>query len=110
LSWHCRPHQQQTRPLPTAKRLELYPADLNLAVGDDASSRQDLKIRVAVTDAAGAHGLLGCLAALSTAHRSRLTGRSTIDPPRLDPRAMEKQMRADGEERATILNAEGIKH
>jgi hypothetical protein len=46
--------------------LELYPADLSHAVGDDASSREDqmVEICVAVTDAAGAHGLLRRLAAL----------------------------------------------
>jgi hypothetical protein len=41
-------------------------ADPNLAVGDDASSRESrmVEIRVAVPDAAQAHGLLARLAAL----------------------------------------------
>jgi hypothetical protein len=46
--------------------LEQYLADLNVAVGDDASSPEDLmvEIRVAITDAAVVHGLLRRLAAL----------------------------------------------
>jgi hypothetical protein len=46
--------------------LEQYLADLNLLVGVDASNREDLmvEIRVGVTDATGAHGLLRRLAAL----------------------------------------------
>jgi hypothetical protein len=41
-------------------------ADLNLAVGEDASSRESqmVEIRVAVSDAARAHGLLARLAVL----------------------------------------------
>jgi hypothetical protein len=46
--------------------LEQYLADLNLLVGVDASNREDLmvEIRVGVTDATGAHGLLRRLAGL----------------------------------------------
>jgi hypothetical protein len=46
--------------------LEPYLADLNPLVGDDASSREGgmVEIRVAVPDAAQAHGLLRRLAAL----------------------------------------------
>ena len=46
--------------------MELYPADRKPGVGDDASSREDLmvEIRVALTDAADAPGLLRRLVAL----------------------------------------------
>jgi hypothetical protein len=46
--------------------LEQYLADPNASVGDEASTLEDLmvEIRVAVTDAAGAHGLLRRLAGL----------------------------------------------
>jgi hypothetical protein len=47
--------------------LEQYLADHRASVGDEASTLEDLmvEIRVAVTDAAGGHGLLRRLAALS---------------------------------------------
>jgi hypothetical protein len=46
--------------------LEQYLADHRASVGDEASTLEDLmvEIRVAVTDAAGAHGLLRRLATL----------------------------------------------
>jgi hypothetical protein len=46
--------------------LEQYLADPNAAVGDEASTLEDLmvEIRVAVADTAGAHGLLRRLATL----------------------------------------------
>jgi hypothetical protein len=46
--------------------LERYLADPNAAVGDEASTLEDLmvEIRIAVADAPGAHGLLRRLAAL----------------------------------------------
>jgi hypothetical protein len=73
--------------------LELYLADLSLAVGDHASSREDqmVEIRVAVTDAAEAHGLLQRLAALF--------GRSSVS---LDGRRSEVRVRSEWESRSVV--------
>jgi hypothetical protein len=73
--------------------LELYSADLSLAVGDHASSREDqmVEIRVAVTDAAEAHGLLQRLAALF--------GRSSVS---LDGRRSEVRVRSEWESRSVV--------
>jgi hypothetical protein len=90
--------------------LELCPADLNLTVGDDASSREDLmKIRVAVTDAAGAHGLLVSRSSFDRPSISvdrLLEDRSARLDPRVDGKADARRRRG---ERVTILNAEGVK-
>jgi hypothetical protein len=73
--------------------LEPCSADLNSAVGDDASSREDLMVEicVAVTDADGAQGLLQRLAAFFD--------RSSVS---FDATRNEVRVRSDRESRSVV--------
>jgi hypothetical protein len=79
--------------------LELHPADLKLAVGDNVSSREDLmvEIRVAVTDAAEARGLLRRLAALFD--------RSTVS---FDATQNEVRVRSEWESRSVVAVIDAV--
>ena len=74
-------------------------ADLKLAVGDDASSRegQVVEIRVAVPDAALAHGLLARLAALF--------GRSSVS---FDGMHHEIRVRSEWESRSVVAVIDAV--
>ena len=73
--------------------MEQHLSDLNLLVGVDASNQEDLmvEIRVGVTDATGAHGLLRRLAALFD--------RSSVS---FDSRCNEVLVRSEWESRSVV--------
>jgi hypothetical protein len=79
--------------LPQLSGLEPCSADLNTAVGDDASSREDLMVEicVAVADADGAQGLLQRLAALFD--------RSSVS---FDATRNQVRVRSDSESRSVV--------